>query len=398
MATNLSSIVDKKDKLALYINDVRRMGIELLPPEHQRERGGVHRGGAGSWIRPQLRSTLTPQLPARPHTRASARPHAGSAGYPNGSDAIKNVGRPCIEAILKAREEEGPFADFSDFIHRICGAVDAQTVSRTALECLIKAGALDSLAGHRAQLLAALEPAMAAASTFRREQSQGQGSLFEGGDEETALGSMSVALPAVPEMSKQETLALERDLLGVYVSDHPLKEAARALRNSTTVLAAELPEKKDREEVTIGGIISQITHRITKDNRSMANVIVEDMTGPMTVVFFPRAYEQCKEHLEKDRIVVIKGRANVRDRIIEDDDTPAVVEVQGEQVTPIETRRVIHVPSVHVRLRTARRSELMMLRQLFAANPGDARLMFHIHGDTGEERVLSGLRSASAPS
>jgi DNA polymerase-3 subunit alpha len=193
-------------------------------------------------------------------------------------------------------------------------------------------------------------------------------------------------------MSKQESLALERDLLGVYVSDHPLKEASRALRNSTNTLAAELPEKKDREEVMIGGIISQVTHRLTKDNRSMANVVVEDMTGHMTVVFFPRSYENCKDHLVKDKIVLIKGRASVRDRIVEDDDTPAVVEVQGEEVTPIETRQAVHVQSVHVRLREARRQDLMVLRQLFAASPGSARLLFHIPRGGVEEQVLAGLR------
>jgi DNA polymerase III alpha subunit len=124
----------------------------------------------------------------------------------------------------------------------------------------------------------------------------------------------------------------------------------------------------------------------------MANLIVEDMTGPMTVVFFPRAYEKCKEHLEKDRIVLIKGRASVRDRIVEDDDTPATVEVQGEEVTPLETRRAVQIPSVHVRLRDARRTELMTIRRLFAASPGQARLLFHIAKDGSEEQVLAGIR------
>jgi DNA polymerase-3 subunit alpha len=396
MATNLSSIVDKKDKLALYINDVRRMGIELLPPDVNRSEAEFTVEARGQAAAPEHLNTRTPEhlntrTPDHLTTRTPDHPNTDLA-IRMGLEAIKNVSRPCIEIVLKAREEGGRFTDFADFIQRVCGSADAQSISRTAIECLIKAGALDSLPGHRAQLLAVLESAMGSAAAIRRHESMGQTSLFGGSDDEEDLGSLSIALPPMPELSKQEMLAMERDLLGVYVSDHPLKEAARALRSGASVLAAELPEKKDREEVTIGGIISQVTHRLTKDQRSMANVVVEDMTGPMTVVFFPRAYEKCKEHLEKDRIVLIKGRASVRDRIVEDEDTPATVEVQGEEVTPIDTRRAVSVPSVHVRLREARRTELMTLRRLFAANPGSARLLFHIDREGQEERILSGLR------
>jgi DNA polymerase-3 subunit alpha len=386
MATNLSSIVDKKDKLALYINDVRRMQIELLPPSiNLSEAEFTVEAGDGEGARrdagTQGRSDPAPQSAVR-NPQSAIR---------MGLEAIKNVSRPCIDVILKARADGGPFSDFGDFIRRVCTSEEASHIARTAIECLIKAGALDCLPGHRAQFLAALEPAMASASAMRRERSQGQVSLFGGAQEEN-LGSINIALPAVPELPKQEARALERDLLGVYVSDHPLKEASRLLRSNTNTLAAELPEKKDREEVTVGGIITQITPRMTKKNEAMASVVLEDMTGTMTLCFFPRAYEKCKDALQKDQIVIVKGRASVRDRIVEDEETPAVVEVQGEEVTPMEARRNVHIASVHVRLRAARRSELLVLRQLFAANPGDARLMFHIHADGREEKVLSGLK------
>ena len=365
MAPNLSSIVDKKDKLALYINDVRRMRIELLPPdvcESEAEFTVRSREGAPEGIR-------------------------------MGLEAIKNVSRPCIDIILRARQEGGRFSDFGDFIRRVAGSPEGQSLSKTVFECLIKAGALDCLPGHRAQFLGALESALGAAASHRRERTQGQECLFGGGDEaDTHPGSLSGNLPHAQELTKQEMLALERDLLGVYVSDHPLKDAARALRNAVSVTAVELPEKKDREDVTVGGIISQITIRLTKKNETMANLVIEDMTGPMTVVFFPRSYERCREHLEKDRIVVVKGRASVRDRIVEDEETPAVVEVQGEEVRPVEMRQAIYVQRVHVRLRTARRAELMTLRSLFAANPGPAPLLFHILNNGQEEQVLAGFR------
>lgn len=379
MAANLSSIVDKKDKLALYINDVRRMQIPLLAPDINRslaeftvEQGSGSQGSGSQGAGGQEGEKLSIRM---------------------GLEAIKNVSRPCIEVIIRAREEGGPFKDFADFINRVCCTEEAQSLSKTAFECLIKAGALDCLPGHRAQFLAALETALSSAAVQRKHLSQGQNSLFGGdAEEDDGFGSLSIVLPTLPEMSKQESLGMERDLLGVYVSDHPLNEAARQLRNATNTLAAELPEKKDREEVTVGGIISAVNIRLTKSNQSMANITLEDMTGPMTVVFFPKRYEVCKDFLEKDRIVIIKGRASVRDRIVEDDDTPATVEVQGESVTPVETRQVVHVQKVHVRLTAARRAELMTMRQLFAANPGSAPLLFHIQNNGIEEKVLAGIR------
>jgi DNA polymerase-3 subunit alpha len=187
---------------------------------------------------------------------------------------------------------------------------------------------------------------------------------------------------------------MERELLGVYVSEHPLREAAGLLRSAVTCQAAELSERRDREEVTVGGIIGQVSQRMTRDGRAMANVVLEDMTGPINVVFFPRAYEAAREELAVDRIVLIKGRACVRERLGEDDESaPVVVELQGDSVTPVQTASSSGpMQSVHVRLQQARRQELLVLKQLFEANPGSARLMFHIGLAEEEERILSKLR------
>ena len=361
MATTISSIADRKDKLALYVNDVRRLGIRVLPP-------CINAGEAECTVE-------------RTGDRWAIR---------FGLDAIKNVGRPCVEAILRSRQEAGPFRDLGDLIHRVCGSAEGQGISRSALESLIKAGAADCLPGHRAQFLAVLEQAMAAASSLRREESRGQSSLF--GEDEQRPHELGLTLPVVPEMTAAEARAHERDLIGVYISDHPLKEIAGKLRAETTVVAAELPEKRDREEVVVGGMVSAVTTRMTRNNAAMANVTLEDQTGSMTVVFFPRAYERCRAYLEKDQVIVVRGRASVRDRILEDSESPAQVEVQGEHVTPIEITQYRPEPSVHVRLLEARRAELITLRHLFAANPGDSLLVFHIPRSGKEEVVLTGLR------
>ena len=367
MATNLSSIVDKKDKLALYINDVRRMGIPLLAPS-------VNDSDAAFTV--SLRD---------------GKPHAIRMGLAS----IKGLGHPCVEAIVRSRVAEGPFADFADFVKRVFGGEDGSTFSRSALEALIRAGAVDCLKGHRAQLLAAVEPMLAAAASSRKQKSSGQFSLFGGDPEDEA--STSIALPMVPELSRQEALTMERDLLGVYVSDHPLKDVEGRLRASVSVSAAELPERRDREEITVGGIISQVTIRVTKTNLSMANVVLEDLTGPMTVVFFPKSWEKVKELVEKDRIVLIKGRASVRDRVVEDDDTPAVVEVQGEEVTALVVARTTQTPTVRVRIQNAKRQDLMVMRQLFQANPGESRLIFHIHSNGKEDQVVAGFKVGISP-
>ncbi len=369
MANNLSSIVDKKDKLALYIHDVRRTGIELRPPSVQ-----------------ESRAEFT--VEALPDERAGTR-----GAIRMGLDAIKSVGRPAVEAILRAREA-GPFRGFTDFVRRICAAAEGAPINKTAIENLIKCGALDGLPGHRAQFLAVLEPALGAASAARRQAACGQGSLF-GGDESD--GDSELPLPHAPHLSRRDALSLERELLGVYVSDHPLREVEGALRSVVSTLAAELPERKDRDEVTIGGCISQVTTRYTKKNEAMANVVLEDVTGQMTVVFFPRTYEKYRDELVAERIVIIKGRASVRDRLGEDEDTPATVEVRGEEVTILETPSTSRQPRVHVKLRQARRQELLTMKHIFAANPGPAPLLVHIEGDGSEETVISSLRVDLSP-
>ncbi|MBI3909661.1 MAG: DNA polymerase III subunit alpha [Armatimonadetes bacterium] len=368
MATNLSSIVDKKDKLALYIGDCRRMRIPILPPDINESRAEFSVRACGG------------------------QPDAIRVGL----SAIKNVGEKAVEIIIREREASGPFASFAEFMRRVYGSPEGQQISRTALECLIKVGCFDNLEGHRAQLLAALEPAMQAAAAMRRDRTLGQESLFEAAAEE--IGPATVELPPAPPLSRKEQLALERDLLGVYVSDHPLNEAAATLRRANLLPASELPECRDRQEVTVGGIITDIVYRTTRaTGKRMAQLTLEDLTGTVTVTVFPSVFEASQGALRKDGIVVVRGRASVRDRLTEDEDAPARVEVQAEEIKPLERVAGEAAPTVHVRLSDARRGDLHVLRNLFAANPGNARLLFHIMRGQGEERVLAGLRVEPHP-
>jgi DNA polymerase-3 subunit alpha len=365
MATNLSSIADKKDKLALYVNDCRQAGITILPPD----------------INESEADFTVPYQDEKP------------TAIRMGLAVIKNVSRGVVVEIERIRTEGGLFTDFADFVRRLGSSPGAATMTKTAVECLVKAGAFDALPGHRAQLLAAIEELMQAAASTRRERERGQESLFgEDGDD-----ARSEALPTVPEWSRSECLAQERDLLGVYLSDHPVREAQAALRDARVTPTSELPELGDRKEVTVGGIITSVVTRVTKQNKPMLQVTLEDLDGTVNATVFSRWYDDCRPHLEKDRLVILKGRTNVREQRSEDAEAPPVVEIHVEEVRPLTLRAPARPPSVNIKLRRAARKDLMLLQKILTAYPGDARLCFHVEQGGQVERVLAGIKVQTHP-
>jgi DNA polymerase III alpha subunit len=169
----------------------------------------------------------------------------------------------------------------------------------------------------------------------------------------------------------------------------------------------ELSELSDRQDVMVGGILASIVMRMTKKNQPMASLTLEDLRGSVTVAVFPKAFEQCKAHLQKDRIVLIKGKTNVRERLVEDEEgSAATVEIHADEVLPFRLppsngnghkNGSAALPAVHVRLSQSRGNELRVLRGIIAANPGDAALVFHIENGPRVERVLAGLRVQPTP-
>jgi DNA polymerase-3 subunit alpha len=317
-----------------------------------------------------------------------------------GMAAIKNVSRTAIEAIVREREEDGPFHTLSEFARRVYGRAEAGVLTRTALECLIKAGTFDSLEPRRAAMLAAVEPVLAAAAMLRRDRSMGQESLF--GEAQTEEGEEEeVALPVVREFGRDEALRFERDLLGVYVSDHPLTLVSAQFRRQGVLSSEELKEQGDRQDVTVGGIIAGLVPRTTKKGQPMASVTLEDLTGNIPVTVFPKAYEEYAKYLEKDRIVLVKGKTSIRERIgaAEEDDAPGIVEVHADEIIPYQITAAarMHEPAIHVRLSRARPSELNLLRNIAASYPGGARLLFHIPTAEREEQVLAKLTVMASP-
>jgi DNA polymerase-3 subunit alpha len=375
MATNCSSIMDNKERLALYVDDIRRAGLAILPPD-------INESEAEFTVR------LNPE---------TGRPDAVRFGMA----AVKNVGRNVIDVIVRAREEGVPFRSLGEFARRVYGSAEASGVlTKTALECLIKAGAFDSLEPRRAALLAAVEPVLASAAALRRDRSMGQESLFGEATEEEE-DQAEAPLPTVREFSKEEALRFEKDLLGVYVSDHPLTAVAPRLRRQGVLSSEELKEQGDRQDVLVGGIIAGLVHRTTKKGQPMASVTLEDLTGAIPVTVFPRAFEEYARYLEKERIILVRGKTSIRESVaaVEEEEATGIVEVHAEEIIPFHSGAEVpvHEPAVHVRLTRLRSGELNLLRTVAASHPGSARLLLHVPTRGREEQVLARLTVAASP-
>jgi DNA polymerase-3 subunit alpha len=276
MAAQLTSVGDSKDKLAIYLNECRRMNIQVLAPDVNQSVEAFT--GIGDNIR-------------------------------FGLGAIRNVGHNVVDGIIQARSEK-PFASFSDFLAR----VPQQVCSKRTIESLIKAGAFDSLGHTRRSLFEIYEEAVDASSVTKRNESAGQVDLF--GDLFDDMGT-SVKVPDRPEWPKAEKLAHEREMLGLYVSDHPLSGRESQLAQFAEFTIGDLltsEDIKDGETVTIAGLISSVTHRVARSSGNpYANVSIEDFEGEVNVMFMGKTYREYSEQLVNDEVVVIRGRINMRD-------------------------------------------------------------------------------------
>ncbi|MFU8947750.1 DNA polymerase III subunit alpha [Mycetocola zhadangensis] len=277
MAALLTSVGDARDKLAVYLNECRRMGIQVLPPDVNQSIGFF--AAVGEDIR-------------------------------FGLGAVRNVGFNVVEAIRATREREGEFTSFHDFLRK----VPLQVANKRTMESLIKAGAFDSLGATRRGLIEIHEDAVESAVSLKRNEANGQVDLFGGIFE---LDATAEAVPDRPEWSKKDKLAFERDMLGLYVSDHPLAglELELAKHASTTItdlLTSDHTE--DGDTVTIAGLTTSVQHRVAKTSGNQYGMIqVEDFGGEITVMFMGKAYQEFAPTLVNDSVVVVRGRVSMRD-------------------------------------------------------------------------------------
>jgi len=273
MAALISSVMNTKDRVPLYVNACHELGIEVLPPD-------VNSSGTDfAVVEGKIRFGL---------------------------NAVKSVGESAARAILRAREEGGPFESIWDFTER----VDPQVVNKRSLEALVKCGALDSTGASRLGMLACLEQALAWGQKHASDRLAGQGSIFDAigfGAAETDPVRHHPSLPS-GEFEKSELLKLEKETLGLYVSEHPLHAVRDQLRRKTDCALADLERRRDGEVVTVGGIVSAVKQLTTKKGEPMVFLALDDPTGGGEVVVFNSTYAGARELCVADRILVVKGR------------------------------------------------------------------------------------------
>jgi len=366
MAALLTSVKDDKDKKPFYLNACRIADIRVLPPD----------------------------------VNASAvdfTPVGGEVRY--GLSAVRNVGAGAVEQIIAARREKGEFASFADF----CRKVDPSVLHKKVLESLTLAGAFESLGHTRRGLLEAYDRVAGPIVSQRRAEAAGQFSLF--GQGERASEEIDEAVLEGPEFEKQELLALEKQVLGQYVTDHPLLAVRGRLEAQADVDTSALATLGDGDVVTVGGIIGAVNRRFTKKGEPYALLRLEDLVGGVQVVAFPSVFEKVTDLLVPDRIVLVRGRVDLRGRELQHvameigalDDSeeappsgePILLDVPAEQCTDGLATALKEVLSghpgrlaVHLRLRSNGSAKLLRLADGYRVD-GSAGLL-------SELRVLLG--------
>ncbi|MCW6008597.1 DNA polymerase III subunit alpha [Micromonospora sp. CPCC 205371] len=352
MSALLTSVGDDKDKSAVYLAECRRMGIKVLPPDVN---------------------------------ASNARFAAVGNDIRFGLAAVRNVGANVVESIRRCRKEKGAYTDFYDYLRK----VDAVACNKKTVDALIRAGAFDSLGHSRKGLLAVHADAIDSFLDIKRNEAVGQydlfGDAFGAGD--GAGGGGMGGSPALPPAAwgKAGLLPVGREMLGLYVSDHPLLGVEHVLRDAADMSIASLAEEgnvADGQVVTLAGILSGVQRRITKQGRAWASASLEDLGGAVEVLFFPNTYEVVGQYIAEDAIVVVKGRVDRRDdqpRLMAmdmsipeitaaDEVKPIVLALPPSRCTPPLVERLREVltshpgsAEVHVKLVNGSRSTLLRL-------------------------------------
>ena len=368
MTAVMTSDAGNADKVAQSVAECHRMGIKILPPD-------VNRSAASFTVE-------------------------GDA-IRFGLAAVRNVGDGAVESMIGARSTGGPFTGLADF----CTRVDTRQVNQRVVASLVKAGALDSLGGSRAKMLQTLDETMDHAQRAQRVRAQGQTGLFDLGGE---------APPALPEtsgdeFSPEELLTMEKEMLGLFISDHPLHRWQPFLAQRVTTQLAHLPDLPDRREVVVGGLVSSVKRTITRSGSAMAFLTLEDLTGSVEVIVFPRVYEQQGLALKRDAVLLLRGKVDIQEQ---------TAKLLCEEVLPLpaspepaagpsdtgepagEAFAAAHVGNGNgatgsddparppLRIRVTTRDEIEQLERFLRDHPGDRQVCVHVVTGGGEEHIV----------
>ncbi|MDD2857949.1 MAG: DNA polymerase III subunit alpha [Candidatus Nanopelagicales bacterium] len=338
MAALLTSVKDDKDRSAVYLNECRRMGIKVLPPDVN-----------------DSDFDFTPR----------------GTDIRFGLSAIRNVGGNVVDSIIATRRTVGRFADFHDFIAQ----VDATVCNKRVIESLIKAGAFDSLGHTRKGLYSVHEHVVDSAVDIKRAEAIGQFDLFGGldaSDDNTLVTPPDIA---IGEWEKRVLLAHEREMLGLYVSDHPLHGTERVLAQLTdrSIASLLLDERLDGTVVTIGGLVTAVQRKTTKQGSSWAIVTVEDLEGQLEVMVFPQAYQAVSTLLVEDTVIIVRARVDRSD----DDGLRAVaMEITAPDVSEADSGPV----RLSMQAQRCIPPLVERLKEVLAVHPGTTEVHLHLTG------------------
>jgi DNA polymerase-3 subunit alpha len=378
MTAVLTSDAGDTEKVAQAVAECHRMGIRILPPD-------VNDSAASFTV-------------------------AGEA-IRFGLAAVRNVGVAAVESMIAARTTGGPFTSLADF----CARVDTRQVNQRVVASLIKAGALDSLGMSRAQMLQTLDETMDQAQRAQRVRAQGQTGLFD-------LGGGAPAPPpatAGEEFSREELLTMEKEMLGLYISDHPLHRWQPILAQRVTTQLAQLPDLPDHKEVLVGGLVSTMKRTMTRSGSAMAFVTLEDLTGSVEVVVFPRTYEQHGYLLKRDAVLLMRGKVDIQEQtakllceeILPLPSSPEAAAAEGGPGAGIPPHTVARTGNgasaaarpasappagatagardrPPLRIRVSSSEEVEQLERYLLDHPGDRQVCVHVVTSQGDEHIV----------
>ena len=349
MAAVMSNEISNTDKISIFVGECERMGIKILPPD----------------VNHSSLKFAPEAVPADLEPKVDGTPYHGAIRY--GLAAIKNVGEAGVEAAIAERKESGPFASLEDF----CLRVDSRKMNKKGIECLVKCGAFDFTGEERAQLFSEIDAAMAVAASSHRDRAAGQVSLFD--MFETAPPKRKRAGSTVQPWTMAEKLAFEKELLGFYVTGHPLEEYRPVLEGGKYTPIAKLREQEDKATVTIAGALAVVEKKFTKkDSKPFAIVTVEDLTESLEVMIWSEAYTRSQSLLVQGGVVAITGRLDLRE--------------EGPRLSANEVKAVKRPENggKAVRLRldrtTTTEDDLIFIRDVIWQNPGESRVVLEFTG------------------
>ncbi|GBE27341.1 DNA polymerase III subunit alpha [bacterium BMS3Bbin03] len=345
MAASLSSEMGNASRVMILMDECKRMGINVLPPDVNESFANFNVVG-------------------------------GNIRF--GLGAIKNVGHGAIRSIIKSRQKYGKFKTLFDFVQHL----DLRLVNKKVLESLIQAGALDSIQGHRARLFAAVEVAINYAQSIQNEHSLGQTSIFDLGNSDTQGSGRYPDLPEAERWDKKKELALEKELLGFYLSGHPLSRYKEDIQTFSTIPLSHLTSLNHGTAVRVGGIVTQVRTHLDRKQNTMAFVTIEDFTAHSDVVVFSDTYEKHRSLLQPDSMVLLSGQVSKQDE--------SSAKIICSDLIPLSHVREKYAKTVCMNLQidTLKDENLSDLLKLLQARQGKCAVLLHIINGNKREYLI----------